>query len=339
MAQLTDRMRGPGQSGRIADCFSVICSMAGIAALLLGTTATAQPYPQKPIRVIVPFSPGGGSDVVARLVGPKLSARLGQPVVIVNQPAASGVVGTDTAAKAQPDGHTLLLITSTHAVNARLATALPYDLIRDFSPITLVTSSPFGLMLQPAVPATSVKDFITYARANPGKLNYGSSGPGSSPHLATELFMSMTGTTMAHIPYKGVAQYVGAQLGNEIQVSFGNLFSTMGHWKAGRLLLLAHGGTKRLEVFPELPTVGETVPGFEASIWYGFVAPARTPPALVARLHREIADVVNSPDMRQLLVAQGNEIVANTPDAFAKVIKTDVERWGALGKRLGVRLD
>lgn len=339
MAQLTDRLQGPRQSGWMTDCFAILGKMGGTALLLLGTAVSAQTYPVKPVRVIVPFSPGGGSDVIARLVGPKLSARLGQPVVIVNQPAASGVVGTDTAAKAQPDGHTLLLITSTHAVNARLATALPYDLIRDFAPITLVTSSPFGLMLQPAVPATSIKDFIAYAKANPGKLNYGSSGPGSSPHLATELFMSMTGITMTHIPYKGVAQYVGAQLGNEIQFSFGNLFSTMGHWKAGRLLLLAHGGAKRLEVFPELPTVGETVPGFEAFIWYGFVAPARTPPALVARLQSEIAAVINSPDMRQFLVAQGNDVVASMPDAFAKVIKTDVERWGALGKRLGVKLD
>lgn len=325
MAQLIDRKYGVWT--------------AGVAALLFATMAAAQTWPTKPVRVIVPFSPGGGSDVVARMVGQKLSTRIGQPVVIVNQPAASGVVGTDTAAKAQPDGYTLLMITSTHAVNARLATALPYDLIRDFAPISLVNSSPFGLMLHPAVPATSVKDFIAYAKANPGKLNYGSSGPGSSPHLATELFMSMAGITMTHIPYKGVAQYVGAQLGNEIQFSFGNLFSTMGHWKAGRLLLLAHGGTKRLEVFPDLPTVAETVPGFEASIWYGFVAPARTPPALVARLQGEIAAVVNSPDMRQLLVSQGNEVLASTPEAFAKVIKTDVERWGTLGKRLGIKLD
>lgn len=318
---------------------SVIRTLALAAALLAGAAATAQTYPHKPVRVIVPFSPGGGSDVVARLVGPRLAERLGQPVVIINQPAASGVVGTDTAAKAQPDGHTLLLITSTHAVNARLATALPYDLIRDFAPVTMVTSSPFGLMLHPALPATLVQDFITHAKASPGKLNFGSSGPGSSPHLATELFMSMTGITMTHIPYKGVAQYVAAQLGNEIQVSFGNLFSTMGHWKAGRLRLLAHGGTKRLETLPELPTVAETVPGFEASIWYGYVVPARTPPAVIARLQREIAAVILSPDTRQLLVTQGNETIAGTSADFARVIKTDVERWGALGKRLGIRLD
>lgn len=318
---------------------SVISTLALAAALLAGAAATAQTYPHKPVRVIVPFSPGGGSDVVARLVGPRLAERLGQPVVIINQPAASGVVGTDTAAKAQPDGHTLLLITSTHAVNARLATTLPYDLIRDFAPVTMVTSSPFGLMLHPALPATSVQDFITHAKANPGKLNFGSSGPGSSPHLATELFMSMTGIAMAHIPYKGVAQYVAAQLGNEIQVSFGNLFSTMGHWKAGRLRLLAHGGTKRLETLPELPTIAETVPGFEASIWYGYVVPARTPPTVIARLQREIAAVIHSPDMRQLLVTQGNEAIAGTSADFARVIKTDVERWGALGKRLGIRLD
>jgi len=314
----------------------LLASLVAIAA----TAAAAADYPNRPIRVIVPFSPGGGSDVVARLVGPRLSERLGQPVVIDNRPAASGVVGTELAAKAVPDGYTLLMITTTHAVNAQLAARLPYDLIKDFAPITMVIASPFGMMLQPSVPATTVKEFIAYAKANPGKLNYGSSGPGSSPHLATELFMSMAGVQMTHVPYKGVAQYVTAQLAGEIQFSFGNMFSTMGHWKAGRLRLIAHGGTKRLEAFPDLPTIAESgVPGYEASIWYGYVAPARTPRPVIDRLQREIAGVVNAPDVRQTLVAQGNEPVADTSAAFAKIIKAEADKWGATGKRLGVKLD
>lgn len=312
---------------------------AAACLLVVSAAAGAQSYPDKPIRVIVPFTAGGGSDVIARLLGPKLSERLGKPMVIDNRAAASGVVGTDVAAKSAPDGYTLLMITSTHAVNAALATRLPYDLIKDFAAISMVTSSPFGLMLQPSMPALTTKEFIDYARANPGKLNFGSSGPGSSPHLATELFASMTGITMTHVPYKGVAQYVAAQVGGEIQVSFGNMFSTMGHWKAGRLRLIAHGGSKRLEAFPDLPAVAETVPGFEAAIWYGYVAPARTPRPVIDRLQREIAGVVGSAPVQQLLVSQGNVPVAGTPEAFAGIIKTEVTRWNALGKRLGIKLD
>ena len=317
----------------------LICRTAAACLFIVTTAAGAQSYPDKPIRVIVPFTAGGGSDVIARLLGPRLSERLGKPMVIDNRAAASGVVGTDVAAKSAPDGYTLLMITSTHAVNAGLATRLPYDLIKDFAAISMVTSSPFGLMLQPAVPALSTREFIDYARANPGKLNFGSSGPGSSPHLATELFMSMSGITMTHVPYKGVAQYVAAQVGGEIQFSFGNMFSTMGHWKSGRLRLIAHGGSKRLEAFPDLPAVAETVPGFEAAIWYGYVAPARTPRPIIDRLQREIAGVVGSAPLQQLLVSQGNVPVAGTPEAFAETIKTEVTRWGALGKRLGIKLD
>lgn len=297
-------------------------------------------FPVKPIRVIVPFAPGGGSDIVARTLGPKLAERLGQPVVIDNRPAASGVVGTDLAAKATPDGHTLLLVTATNAISSQLVPNLPFDLMRDFTAITEVIASPFGMMLQPSVPAKTVKAFVAYAQANPGKLNYGSSGPGSSPHLATELFMAMTGVRMTHVPYKGVSQYVTAQLGNEIQFSFGNMFSTMGHWKAGRLRLVAHGGTKRLEAYPDLPTLSESgVPGYQAVIWYGYVAPARTPRAIVDMLHDEIATIVRAPDVWQSFVSQGNEPVLSTPAEFNGFIRSEAAKWGGLAKKLGVRVD
>jgi tripartite-type tricarboxylate transporter receptor subunit TctC len=316
-----------------------------VISLVLAATYTfaAEPasrFPVKPIRVIVPFAPGGGSDIVARTLGPKLAERLGQPVVIDNRPAASGVVGTDLAAKATPDGHTLLLVTATNAISSQLVPDLQFDLMRDFTAIIEVIASPFGMMLQPSVTAKTVKEFIAYAQANPGKLNYGSSGPGSSPHLATELFMSMTGVRMTHVPYKGVSQYVTAQLGNEIQFSFGNMFSTMGHWKAGRLRLVAHGGTKRLEAYPDLPTVSESgVPGYEAVIWYGYVAPARTPRAVVDTLHDEIAAIVRAPEVWRAFVSQGNEPVLSTPAEFNGFIRSEAAKWGGLAKKLGVRVD
>jgi tripartite-type tricarboxylate transporter receptor subunit TctC len=319
---------------------AVLKAVAAAALAMALAPAHAQQYPTKPVRVIVPFAPGGGSDIVARTLGPKLAERLGQPVVIDNRPAASGVVGTDLAAKATPDGHTLLLVTATNAISSQLVPNLPFDLMRDFTAITEVIASPFGMMLQPSVPAKTVKEFVAYAQANPGRLNYGSSGPGSSPHLATELFMAMTGVRMIHVPYKGVSQYVTAQLGNEIQFSFGNMFSTMGHWKAGRLRLVAHGGTKRLEAYPDLPTLSESgVPGYEAVIWYGYVAPARTPRAVVDTLHDEIAAIVRAPDVWQAFVSQGNEPVLSTPAQFNGFIRSEAEKWGGLAKKLGVRVD
>jgi len=257
-----------------------------------------------------------------------------------NRPAAAGVVGADIVAKAAPDGYTLLGTTVTFVISGALRTGLPYDSVKDFAPVTQVILSPFGLLLHPAVPAKTVKEFIAHARANPGKLLYGSSGAGSSPHLATELFNSMTGLKMTHVPYKGIAPAITAQLGNEVQVTFSNVFSTMGHWKAGRLRLVAHGGSKRAAAFPEVPTIVESgVPGFVASNWYGYVAPAKTPRPVVEKLAREFAAVANSAAVRQTLIAQGNDVIANTPDEFAKVIKADAERWGTIGRKLGVRLD
>lgn len=321
-----------------------ITSLIACALCLWGSwaaTVTAQEkYPSRPIRVIVPFAPGGGSDVLARFLGPRLSERLGQPVVVDNRPAASGVVGADLVAKATPDGYTLLLVFSTHAQSAQLFTRLPFDPIKDFAPVTLVITTPLGMMLNPAVPARTVKEFIAHAKANPGKLNYGSSGPGSSPHLAAELFMSMAGVQMTHIPYKGVAPVITAQLGNEVQFSFANMFSTQGHWKAGRLRLVAHAGAKRLEVMPDVPTIAESgVPGFEAIIWYGYMTAAKTPRPVVDRLNKEIAAVANLSDVRQTLVSQGNEVIAGSPQDFAKLVKADAEKWGAIGRKIGVRLD
>ena len=301
--------------------------------------AAAQSFPVKPIRLVVPFAPGGGTDVTARYMGMKLSEKLGQPVIVDNRPAASGVVGADLVAKATPYGHTLLVVSVTFVISSALQKNLPYE-VKDFAPITQLIASPMGLMLHPSVPAKSVKELVAYAKANPGKLNYGSSGPGSIAHLSTELFNSMAGIRMTHIPYKGVAAYTTAQLANEIQVGLSNLFSTQSQWKAGRLRLIAHSGAKRIESMPELPTIAESgVPGYEASIWYGFMAPAKTPRPIVQKLHREIVAIAQSADAHQMFTSQGNNVVANTPEEFAKVIRIEAVKWGDTGRRLGVTLD
>jgi tripartite-type tricarboxylate transporter receptor subunit TctC len=323
-----------------ANCAAVIAACVAAGACAQAAQPAASDYPTRPIRIIVPLAPGGGSDYTARYIGTRLSDRLAQPVIVDNRPGASGIQGTDLVAKANPDGYTLLLAYSTHAQSAQLFSKLPYDPLNDFAPVTIVIVTPLTMQLHPSVPAKTVKEFIAYAKQNEGKLNYGSSGPGSSPHLTTELFDSMAGIRMTHIPYKGVGQYITAQLGNEIQFSFANMFTTMPHWKAGRLRLIATTGVKRLEAVPELPTVAESgLPGFESLTWYGFVAPAKTPKAIINKLQQEIHAIVFSPDVKKQLVEQGNEPIANTPEEFAKIMRTDAIKWGAIGKKLGVKLD
>jgi tripartite-type tricarboxylate transporter receptor subunit TctC len=317
----------------------ILAAIASTAACTTPVLAQST-YPARPIRVIVPLAPGGGSDVTTRYIGARLAERVGQPIVVDNRPAASGIVGTDVVAKAAPDGYTLLSAFSTHAQSAQLFAKLPYDPIADFAPVSMISSTPLVMSLHVSVPSTTVKDFIAYAKENAGKLNYGSSGPGSSPHLATELFNSMAGLRMTHIPYKGSGPFIAAQLGNEIQVSFSSIVTIAPHAKAGRLRLLASGGAKRSAAIPDVPTIAESgLPGFEAIIWYGILAPAKTSPAIVERLQREIAAIVRSPEGRQYLVSQGNDAVGDTPAEFAAFMRAEADKWGAIGKRLGVRLD
>ena len=323
---------------RLHRSVSALVIAAGV--LVAAAPVSSQSYPSRPIRVIVPFSPGGSSDVLARFLGPRLSNRLGQPVVVDNRPSGSGILGADIVAKSTPDGYTLLLVQAAHAANAQLFTRLPYDPIKDFAPITLVVSSPTGMFLHPAVPAKTVKEFIAHAKAIPGKFNFGSAGPGSTPHLGAELFSSMTGIHMIHVPYKGAGPVITALLSNEVQFAFANLISTKVHWQAGRLRFIAHAGAKRLESMPDVPTIAESgVPGYEARGWLGYMAPRKTPRTIVDRLHREVTAVSSIPDVRQTFISQGSDVVVNTPEEFAKIIQADAEKWGAIGKRLGVKLD
>jgi tripartite-type tricarboxylate transporter receptor subunit TctC len=310
------------------------------AMLLLAAAATAADYPVRPVRIVVPYAPGGGTDVVARILAARLSERLGQGFVIDNRPAGSGIVGADLVAKAQPDGYTLLFAFSSLASSAKLMTKLPYDPVSDFAPVTLATVSPLVLFVHPSVPARDVAEFVAYAKANPGKLNYGSSGQGSSPHLATELFMSLTGIRMTHIPYKGIAPAIIAQLGNEVQFSLTPIAVGMPHARAGRLRAIASAGLQRSAAIPEVPTVHESgLPGFEVIGWWGMLAPARTPRAVISALNRETLAVLELEPVRKQLLDQGMAPAGGTPEQFGALIRSDMEKWGEIGRRLGVTLD
>jgi tripartite-type tricarboxylate transporter receptor subunit TctC len=313
-----------------------------IAALALASSLAraADEYPARAVRVVVPFAPGGGTDVVGRILAQQLSQRLGQSFVIENRPAGSGIVGADFVAKAQGDGYTLLFAFSSLSSSAKLISKLPYDPIADFAPVALATTSPLVMFLHPSVPATNLKEFIAYAKANPGKLNYGSSGPGSSPHLATELLMSMAGIQMTHIPYKGIAPAITAQLANEVQMSLTPIAVGMPHARAGKLRALAQAGLKRSVAIPEVPTIDESgLPGFEVIGWWGMLAPAKTPRPVVVLLNREVRAALESPDVKKSLLDQGMDPAGGSPEEFGALIRADMDKWGDVGKRLGVKLD
>ena len=315
--------------------------LIGIFAVLFASAALgADEYPARAVRLVVPFAPGGGTDIVARILGQRLSQKLGQSFVIENRPAGSGIVGADLVAKAPADGHTLLFAFSSLSSSAKLFSHLPYDPIRDFAPVALATTSPLLAVVPASLPAKNVGEFIAYARANPGKLNYGSSGPGSSPHLATELFLSMTGTRMTHIAYKGIAPAITALLADEVQFSLVPLAVGMPHVRSGKLRGLGVAGLARSSAAPELPTIAESgLPGFEVIGWWGLLAPAKTPRGAIELLNRELRAALDAPDVRRTLLDQGMDPAPGTPEQFGALIKADMDKWGEIGRRLGVKLD
>jgi tripartite-type tricarboxylate transporter receptor subunit TctC len=300
----------------------------------------AQNFPTKPIRLIVPFPPGGGTDITARAVAQKLSDSWGQTVVADNRPGANGTIGVDIAAKSAPDGYTLTMISSSHAVNVGLYAKLPYDLLKDLAPVTQATRQPYVLVINPAVPAKSVKEFIAHARAKPGAVNYGSSGIGGISHLAGAYLGSLTGTQLVHVPYKGGNPAMIDVISGQIQMLFGTLLLTGSHAKAGRLRVLAVTTAQRWPGTPELPTMPEAgVPGFEITQWYGMLAPAKTPPAIVAKLNQEIARILHQPDVKDKLAADGADAVGNTPEQFGAHIKAEVAKYGKLVKQVGLKAE
>jgi len=315
--------------------------LIGILFVLFASAALgADEYPARAVRVVVPFAPGGGTDLVARILGQRLSQKLGQSFVIENRPAGSGIVGADLVAKAPADGYTLLFAFSSLSSSAKLFSHLPYDPIRDFAPVALATTSPLLAVVPASLPAKNVGEFIAYAKANPGKLNYGSSGPGSSPHLATELFLSMSDTRMTHIAYKGIAPAITALLADEVQFSLVPIAVGMPHVRSGKLRALGVAGMTRSSAAPELPTIAESgLPGFEVIGWWGVLAPAKTPRGAVDLLNRELRAALDAPDVRRTLLDQGMDPAPGTPEQFGALIKADMDKWGEIGRRLGVKLD
>ena len=303
--------------------------------------AYAQDYPNKPVRMVVPFPPGGTTDILARAVGQKLSESWGQQVVIDNRPGAGGNIGTDIVAKSPADGYTLLMGTvGTHSITASLYGKLPFDPIKDFAPVTLVASVPNVLVVNSTVDSRSVKELIALAKSKPGQLAFASSGNGTSIHLAGELFKSMTGTAMLHIPYKGSAPAIAELLGGQTNMMFDNLPSAMPHIKSGRLRALAVTSVRRSPALPDIPTIAETgISGYEASSWFGVLAPAGTPKDVVAKIQGDIAKALNAPEIKERLSGQGAEPVGNTPEQFAEHIKAESAKWAKVVKDSGAKVD
>jgi tripartite-type tricarboxylate transporter receptor subunit TctC len=316
---------------------------ACVAALVLAGSpgALAQAWPAKPVRIVVPFPPGGTTDILARAAGLRMTEAWGQPVVIDNRPGAAGNIGAELVAKAPNDGYTMLMGTvGTHAINASLYARMPYDHVKDFAPVVLVAAVPNVLVVHPSVPANSVAELVAYGKANPGKLNFASSGSGTSIHLAGELFKVSTGLTMQHVPYKGSAPALTDLVGGQVQLMFDNLPSALPHIKAGRLRALAVTTAARAPALPEVPTVAESgLPGFEASSWFGLLAPAGTPADVIAKVNGELARWIASPEAKERLLAQGANPAGGTPEDFARHIAAETAKWARVVKASGAKVD
>jgi len=313
-------------------------------ACLLALAATAsysQGYPGKPIRLIVPWPPTGTVDILGRTLGQKLSESLGQSVLVDNRAGANGMIGSEAAAKSPPDGYTLVVDNITgHAINATLQAKMPFDSMRDFTHVSLLASVPDGVVSLPSLPAANIRELIALARAQPGKLTYASFGIGSSAHLAGELFKIMAGIDMLHIPYKGGQPAIADLLAGQVSIYIPVLPSVVQLTKAGRLRLLAVTGAKRSPAMPDVPTVAESgLPGFEASNWFGLMAPAGTPPEIVTRLNAEAAKALQAPEVREKLAALGFEIQSSTPQEFATLLKSETEKWAKVIKASGARAE
>jgi tripartite-type tricarboxylate transporter receptor subunit TctC len=315
-------------------------TQTGCALLALGIAApvSAQNYPSRPLRIVVPYAAGGSTDVLARMIGQKLTAFLGQSVIIDNRTGAGTLIATEIVAHAAPDGYTLLMATPPLTVAPALYARLPFDVERDFAPITNIAATSNVLVVHPAVPAQNVKELVALAKAQPGAYTFGSSGVGGASHLAVELFRSMAGIELVHVPYKGGSLAVTDLLGGRLTLMFANLTTVQSHIKTGRLRALAIGTAQRSLVVPEIPTVAAAgVPGYEANNWNGMVAPARTPRAVVERLQREIKAAVDAPDMREKLLQSAFEPIADTPAEFTRYLAAERVKWGRVVREARVK--
>jgi tripartite-type tricarboxylate transporter receptor subunit TctC len=315
-------------------------------SLLLGTCLAATlaahaqslPWPNKTVRMIVPLAPGGGTDIVARLFAARLSAELGQQFIVDNRSGAGGIIGADIAARATPDGYTVITVPASYAANAALY-KLPYDPVKGIAPITMLTTGPLILTVHPTVPATSLKEFIALARAKPGSITFGSSGTGSFSHLTAELFRQMSKTDMVHVPYKGAGPVLVDLLGGQIQMFFGSGPSSGGHIRAGRLRGLAVTTEKRSPALPDLPAIGEVLPGYASDFWFGMWAPAGTPPEIISQLNQVLVRILKQPEVHERIRTDGMEAVGSTPVEFARVIARDIATWTRVVKAGNIKIE
>jgi tripartite-type tricarboxylate transporter receptor subunit TctC len=311
---------------------------AALAAAAAGAAFAQAGYPGKPVRMVVPSSAGGGTDIVARIVAPELSKRLGQQVVIDNRPGAGTMIGIEVAAKSPPDGYTLLMGLSTLAINSALYKKVPYDPVRDFAPITQAVSSASIIVVHPSVPVKTVKELIAFARARQGQLNYASAGTGTYPHMTMELFLSMAKLKMVHIPYKGTAPAMIDMLAGQVATMAATVLTGMPHIRSGRLRPLGITSSARSSVASEIPTIAEAgLPGYESVQWYGVLAPARTPKDMITRLHGEITRVLQQPEIKQRLAADGADTVGSSPDEFTRYIQSELTKWAKVAREAGIQ--
>ena len=320
-------------------CRFAVC-LAALVALAPSLTVHAQPaYPARPIRLIVPFAPGGGTDIVARIVAQKAGELVKQTVVVDNRGGAGGLIATEIAARATPDGYTLLFTSIPHVINPHLYRKARYDAIKDFDPVSQFVSVPLMMAAAPSLAAKNVKEFIALAKSKPGQLNYGSAGSGSSSHLAMELFKSMAKIDMTHVPYKGTGPLIVDMLGGQIGVTIASAVPLTPQVKAGKLRALGVTGPKRSVAFPDVPAIAETLPGYEVVNWFGVLAPAGTPKAVVSRLNSLLDKALESPELVKMLNARTAEAVGGSPADFAKTIRSDYAMWGRIVKQSGARVD
>jgi len=315
-------------------------TLAAVLALA-ATVSSGQLYPSKPIRIIVPFPPGGAVDFYARVVQEPLSEALGQPVIVDNRAGASGMIGADVVAKAPPDGYTLLLGNiASLAINVGIYPKMAYDPAKDFTPIMHTVDVNYVLVVHPSVPANSVAELVAYAKANPGKLSYGSAGSGSMPHLSTELMKALAGIDLVHVPYKGGGPMVTDLLGGSVQLAIADQANLMPHVKTGKLRALGVASPKRSAIYPELPTIAESgFAGYEATAWQGLVGPAGMPPDVVRRLNQTLAKVMALPAVRERLISGGLDPVADTPEEFGRFIRSEISKWSKIAKDVGAKAE
>jgi tripartite-type tricarboxylate transporter receptor subunit TctC len=310
-----------------------------VAVLVLASGVASAQYPAKPVRIIVPYPPGGTTDILARLTAAKLTDGLGQPFIVENRPGASAAIGSQAVARAAADGYTLLMGTiSSHGINSAIA-KLPYDAIKDFAPVTVVASTPNVITVHPQLPARNLAELLALARAKPGKLNFGSTSPGGSPHMSAELLKMMARVDVVHVPYKGAGPMLTDLIGGQIDIGFDNLPSSMGHIRSGKVRAIAVTTPKRWPGAPDIPAVAESVPGYEVSGWFGLLAPAGTPAPVVDTLYRSIAAMLRQPEVQKQMLELGAEPVANPPEAFARQIAAEVEKWKKVVAATGVKVE